>query len=652
MTLNFGYKLPKRIDNLRLFLMVDTSGSMQVNNRIQRVKNFLEKNYTKIKKYNTKIYGFNEGKYEIKKIDEIVSTNKMTKINSSIDELVYQLEYPSIVFLFSDGINFTEELPFIKKDKVKVIPVYVYDKEFRDKSIFEVRYSKIGFKSIDHEVKAYVYNYGYNDITKIKLIDIETSKVIYQNNFNLNEGINEITLKFALNKVGANKLKLIIEPSKNEVSYENNFVNLDIEVKKNKIRVLYLCGQPSAEYFNLRSLLKNDPYIDLVSFVILRNPESIAIVPDTESALIPFPVYDIFIKELFNFDLLIFENFTYRRFGIPLEYLENIRKFVLSGGGFIMIGGENSFFLGGYKFTPIEDILPVYLTEKEKFLYEEIKPDNINFNDKLTMIMDDKTENELYWKNLPYLSNYQLLYNKEDAIVLLSYKNNPIMCYAKRNKGRVFVSATNSTWRWRLGNVFSEKYDFKSFYDKFWKKVIYYCAGVEDIKNINIICDENYKVSEEVNISILLSNIDNIVSFESYLTLPDFSKKPLKLRKIQKDRYYTSFLPTLPGRYAIGAILKTEKYIFKEEKFINVTEANYKEMAYLKPNAEYMKKLADFYSTQVISLDNLDISEVIENFKKEFSQNYTETFWIYRNPFLGLIFILVFLLEIYIARFK
>ncbi|MCS7232450.1 MAG: hypothetical protein RMJ67_10010, partial [Elusimicrobiota bacterium] len=215
-----------------------------------------------------------------------------------------------------------------------------------------------------------------------------------------------------------------------------------------------------------------------------------------------------------------------------------------------------------------------------------------------------------------------------------------------------FISATNSTWRWRLGNVFSEKYDFKDFYDKFWKKIVYYCAGVEEIKNINIICDENYKISEEVNVSILLSNIDNIVSFESYLTMPDFSKKPLKLRKLQKDKYYTSFLPTIPGRYGISVILKTEKHIFKEEKLINITGTNYKEIAYLKPNMEYMKKLADFYNTQVINLDDLDISEVLENFKKEFSKTHTEIFWIYKNPLLGLVFILIFLLEIYIARFK
>ncbi|MEN3013252.1 MAG: glutamine amidotransferase [Endomicrobiia bacterium] len=651
MLFNLGYKIPHRTENINVVFMVDNSYSMSINNRLQKIKNFLKK-YEKIKKHVFKIYTFNDELYETKSLEEISISNRTTLINSCIDKLLSEINQPSLVFLFSDGINSTNELPSIKKEKAKVIPIFIYDENFKDKSILDIRYSKLAFKNVEYELKAYIYNWGYKDTTEINLVDLETNEIIFKNNFYLKEGKNEIIIKFLPKKIGYNKLKLELKPSIDEANYENNYAFLNIEVKKNKIRVLYLCGQPSAEYFNLRSLLKNDPYIDLVSFVILRNPDDISIVSDIDSALIPFPTYDIFIKELNSFDLVIFENFTYHRFGIPLEYLENLKKFVISGGGFIMIGGLNSFFLGGYKFTPLEEILPVYLSEKEQFIYEEIKPDYVNLNDKLTKILEDTTENELLWKNLPSLGNYQTISAKEDAIVLLKYKNIPIMCYAKKNKGRVFVSATNSTWRWRIGNVLSERFNFKDLYDKFWKKVIYFCAGTEDLKNISIISDEVYKKNEEVEINILLSNISNIISIDSYLILPDSSKKILKIKKLQKDRYSINFIPNIVGKYNITVVVKTPTSFLKEEKSIDIVESNYKEISYLKPDIDYMQKLADFYNSEVKNLNTLDIFEIISNFKKEFSKSYAETIWLYKHEFLFFIFIVVFILEIYIARFK
>ena len=46
---------------------------------------------------------------------------------------------------------------------------------------------------------------------------------------------------------------------------------------------------------------------------------------------------------------------------LPRDTPAEIEKFVSKGGGFIMIGGNKSFGLGGYKSTSIEDVLPVTL---------------------------------------------------------------------------------------------------------------------------------------------------------------------------------------------------------------------------------------------------------------------------------------------------
>ncbi|MBI2363194.1 MAG: hypothetical protein HYV15_07420, partial [Elusimicrobia bacterium] len=136
-----------------------------------------------------------------------------------------------------------------------------------------------------------------------------------------------------------------------------------VEAIRQKYRIMYLAGRPSVEYAHLRHQLKADPNHELVSFVILRNPENISPVPDNELSLIPFPATEIFVTNLFQFDLFILENFAYWRFNLPAAYLENLRRFVAQGGALLLIGGSNALSKGGYKGTPLEEALPVTLAD-------------------------------------------------------------------------------------------------------------------------------------------------------------------------------------------------------------------------------------------------------------------------------------------------
>lgn len=74
------------------------------------------------------------------------------------------------------------------------------------------------------------------------------------------------------------------------------------------------------------------------------------------------------VTELLEFDALLLANFPATLMG-PRE-MTNLKKYVTDfGGGLIMLGSENSFGLGGYYKTPVEEVLPLvsrYEKEKEK----------------------------------------------------------------------------------------------------------------------------------------------------------------------------------------------------------------------------------------------------------------------------------------------
>jgi len=159
---------------------------------------------------------------------------------------------------------------------------------------------------------------------------------------------------------GLHPLALQVPPLDGEQITDNNRVELAIEAVRDRIRVLVVSGTPSWSYRFLRGALKGDPSLDVVSFIILRSAADAVDVPQQDLSLIPFPTQKIFLEELPNFDLLIFDNFAYQPY-LPPAYLDKIEEYVRGGGGFWMLGGPLSYLGGRYQGTPIARLLPVAL---------------------------------------------------------------------------------------------------------------------------------------------------------------------------------------------------------------------------------------------------------------------------------------------------
>ena len=107
---------------------------------------------------------------------------------------------------------------------------------------------------------------------------------------------------------------------------------------RDRVRVLHLCGRPSWDERFLRSMLRRDPNVDLVSFFILRTETDEQ--PWTRRPVAdPFPDQEIFEEQLQSFDLVIFQNFNYAPYGVE-PFLPGVRDYVEEGGALAMIGGD------------------------------------------------------------------------------------------------------------------------------------------------------------------------------------------------------------------------------------------------------------------------------------------------------------------------
>jgi uncharacterized membrane protein len=274
-----------------------------------------------------------------------------------------------------------------------------------------------------------------------------------------------------------------------EALTSNNEQSFALKVIRDRIRVLHLSGRPSWDERFVRSMLRRDPNVDLVSFFILRTETDEQPWNRNDLSLIPFPTYEIFEEQLRSFDLVIFQNFNYAPYGVE-PFLPNVRDYVEGGGALAMIGGDLSFTSGGYGATALRDVLPVELppTPPAPTGVSDADLTTDAFRPKLTpeghthpvtSLVLDPRENEQRWAKLPPLEGINKVPRaRAGATTLLAHptlkgadgKPAPVLVTADAGKGRALALLTDSAWHW--GFLAAGEGDDGRAFQRFWENAI------------------------------------------------------------------------------------------------------------------------------------------------------------------------------------
>ena len=171
--------------------------------------------------------------------------------------------------------------------------------EYRDMLIKAVKAPALAFRGREVGIDVTVKGYGYPGL-KLPVVLKDGEKLLAAKDLRLNDRTGEgtVSLSFTPEEVGSQHVIRFDSPQLGESLTSNNQVHLSLKVVRDKIRILMITGSPSMNYRYLRMALKNDPSLDLLSFVILRLPSNILNVPVQEQSLIPIPVDTLFAKEL------------------------------------------------------------------------------------------------------------------------------------------------------------------------------------------------------------------------------------------------------------------------------------------------------------------------------------------------------------------
>jgi uncharacterized membrane protein len=364
----------------------------------------------------------------------------------------------SCALLLSDGALIEQsQTPFPRTLPVITIPT-ADPAGYKDVMIESVHFPQVTFKGREATIDVSIKSHGYKDVT-VPVVLKEGGKLLTARNVRL--GVippqTVVSFPFAPVEVGTRNLTVTVQPQVGESLTENNSADFSLEVVRDKVRILMVSGSPSLNYRFMRLALKNDPSVDLLSFVILRTPSNVIDVPLNEQSLIPFPVDTLFSQELKEFDLVIFDNLPFHLY-ISGKHLRAVRDFVRDGGALAMIGGPRFSDDKQLSSNALADVLPVECEESDyrRGGNASLRLTPAGVVHPLTRLSPEKEYNGLLWKEMAAPDGINLLKPKGSATVLLEAGGvpaHPLLTVGGYGKGRVLVLGTDYAWKWSAGMV-------------------------------------------------------------------------------------------------------------------------------------------------------------------------------------------------------
>ncbi len=225
---------------------------------------------------------------------------------------------------------------------VKLHTLVIETPQRHDTAFYDIGHPKVAFlgKPSQLEVKLR-YTLNKEGKTHLSLMDGQSVLAREEIYLRAGSGTRVVTMKWNPARLGETILSLKLQPVQGETNLFNNLAYLNVTILPHRLRVLHIAGRPSWDVFHLRRVIKEMPDTDLISFFVLRDPfEDTQNIPEKELALIRFPVRELFMRQLFKFDTVVFHNFAIKRFLRNPDFQQSFQKFLAGGKRIIVIAGE------------------------------------------------------------------------------------------------------------------------------------------------------------------------------------------------------------------------------------------------------------------------------------------------------------------------
>ncbi|QQG36131.1 MAG: hypothetical protein HYS17_11680 [Micavibrio aeruginosavorus] len=249
---------------------------------------------------------------------------------------------------------------------------------------------------------------------------------------------------------GPNVIEIKTADVEGEVTSVNNRAAASVEGIHEKLSVLIISGSPTQNTRMWRGLLKSDPDVDPVHFMVQRFPEQLDDIPREEFSLVPFPMNEVFAENLKKFNLVIFDGYENRHL-LPSVYIENIARYVKEGGALLVMSGPE--YAGPHSLynTALGPILPAMpngqVTEKA---YTPRISERGHRHPAMRGLEGANRPGDA--KSAPAWGSWHRAIDvtgPQGEIVMEGPDKKPLLILSRHEQGRVAMLQSDSLWRWQ-----------------------------------------------------------------------------------------------------------------------------------------------------------------------------------------------------------
>jgi putative glutamine amidotransferase len=381
------------------------------------------------------------------------------------------------------------------------IPLYTFTfgksggSERADLAIGDLVTNETIFTDAPTEVRGQLTAQGYaNQQVKVQLLWEKAGKMEVVDTTQVDTGAEGRTVPVVLRhkptSAGEYKVTLRVEPREGELVTTNNEVSTFVTVRAGGINVLYLVGAtrigggPGPEQRFVRAALARSPDIVVERRLINYDPPGADLVEAIRDG---------------KYDVVILDDVDIQ--GLSPESWQSLADRVRNGAGLMMVGGYHSFGPGGFRDSPLGDVLPLNIGPAQRQGFGEALRQDVQLPGPVRMrpapplgtrhpIMQlegsevggrrsGKSGSGDKWSQLPPLDganlfarnelkpNSQVLAEADDA------QRHPLLVAGQSGDGRVLAFAGDSTWRWPM-------LGFGDAHRRFWRQCVLWLAKKDE----------------------------------------------------------------------------------------------------------------------------------------------------------------------------
>lgn len=399
-----------------------------------------------------------------------------------------------------------------------------------------------------------------------------------------------VELRYVPEQPGNYKLTMEADEQPGELVTKNNRLSAFLRVLEGGLKLLYLEGELREEQLFLRRVLEASPDMEL-DFLWIDSRQRGKWPADVAGSLRDAK-YDAFILGDLDAGAL------------GKDQLQLLADAVGRGKGLALLGGYHSFGAGGYRDTPLADVLPITMDRLERQDFAApIRPD-LHLSGPQRMrptgvhpltSLSSGAENAEAWNRLPPLAGANRFMGVKDAagvrVVAENEAGQPLLVVGEYGQGRVATLAGDSTYRWAMRG-------FEAEHRRFWRQLILWLVGREDREQdqVWVKLDQrrfqpDSRVSFTAGVNSPTGEPIGEASLRCDVILPDGQRRDLRLTQDGTTWLGSVETVTAPGDYALevtasrdGEILGTgrgEFMVFDRDVELSSSAADHEQLARL-----------------------------------------------------------------------